>query len=133
MRWFPTVGKQVSVFIDWSVRWPCGTSVDDVAEVVEDVDAAAVTGDRKRVVQCGSLGSGVGADCQPAAGQGYVTVDALDIVVVEFIGGRGKDTRYFVPLPSRMFGGGKQRVIGWNADTGFDVHQPHVDFLEHHF
>ena len=127
------VGKQVSVFLYRGARRPCGTSVDDVAEVVEDVDTASVACDRKGVVQCGSLGSGVGADCQTATSQGYVAVDTLDFVVVEFIGRRGKDAQYLVPLPERMFGGGKQRVVGWYADTGFDVHQPHVDFLEHHF
>ena len=84
---FPAVGKQVAVFFDRGVWWPCGTSVDYVAEVVEDVDSAAVAGDRKRVVQGGGFGSGVGADCKSATGQGYVAVDSLDFVVVESVGG----------------------------------------------
>ena len=92
-----------------------------------------MAGDRKKVVQCGSLGSGMGADCQTAAGQGYVAVDTLDLVVVEPIGSSGKDARYLVPLPERMFGGGKQRVIRRYADAIFDGHQPHVNFLKHHF
>ena len=92
-----------------------------------------MTGDCQRVVQGSSLGSGVGADCQPAAGQGYVAVDAFDFVVVKFVGRRGEDSRYLVPLPERMFGGGKQRVVGRYTCAVFDGHQSHVDFLEHHF
>ena len=46
-----------------------------------------MAGDGQRVVQGGDFGSGVGADCQPAAGQGYVTVNALDFVVVKSVGG----------------------------------------------
>ena len=45
-----------------------------------------MAGDGERVVQGGGFGSGVGADCQPATGQGYVAVDSLDFVVVEFVG-----------------------------------------------
>ncbi len=41
---FPAVGKHVPVFFDWGVGRPCGTSVDDVAEVFEDVYSAAVAG-----------------------------------------------------------------------------------------
>ena len=44
MRLFPAVGKQVAVFFDWSVGRPCGASVNDVAEVVEDVDTATMAG-----------------------------------------------------------------------------------------
>ncbi len=91
-----------------------------------------MAGDRKRVVQGGGFGSGVGADCKSATGQGYVAVDALDLVVVEFIGWRGEDARYLVPLPERMFGGGKQRVVRRNADAVFDCGQSHADFFEHH-
>ena len=91
-----------------------------------------MTGDCQRMVQGSGLGSGVGADCQPAACQGYVAVDAFDFVVVEFIGGLCEDTRYFVPLPERMFGGGKKRVVRRNAGAVFDSHQSHVDFFEHH-
>ncbi len=91
-----------------------------------------MAGDGERVVQGGGFGSGVGADCQSATGQGYVAVDALDFVVVESVGWRGEDTRYLVPLFERMFGGYKQRVIRWNADAVFDCCQSHADFLEHH-
>ena len=42
---FPAVGKEVVVFFYRGVRRPCDTPVDDVTEVVEDVDAAAVAGD----------------------------------------------------------------------------------------
>ena len=49
-------GKQVAVFFNGGVWWPCGTPVDDVAEVVEDVYAAAMAGDCQRVVQGGSFG-----------------------------------------------------------------------------
>ncbi len=92
-----------------------------------------MAGDSKRVVQGGGLSSGMGADCQPASGQGYAAVDTLDFVVVEPIGGRGEDARYLVPLFERMFGGGKQWGIRWNADTVFDSLQSHADFLKHHF
>ena len=41
---FPAVREQVAVFFDRGVLRPCGTSVDDVAEVVEDVDSALMAG-----------------------------------------------------------------------------------------
>ena len=37
-----------------------------------------------------------------------------------------------MPLFERMFGGGKQRVIGRHAYAVLDCHQPHVDFLKHY-
>uniref|UniRef100_UPI0025B67046 hypothetical protein n=1 Tax=uncultured Duncaniella sp. TaxID=2768039 RepID=UPI0025B67046 len=43
------------VFFDGCVRRPCGASVDYVAEVVEDVYAAAMAGDGQRVVQGGGI------------------------------------------------------------------------------
>ena len=63
----------------------------------------------------------MGADCESAACQGYVAVDALDFVVIKAICGGGKDARYLAPLFESVFGSGEQRVVGWYAGTVFDV------------
>lgn len=95
---FPAIGKQVPVFFDRGVGWPCGASVDNLAEVFEDVYSAAMTCNSKGVIQGGSLGSGMGADGEPSACQGDVAVDSFDFVVVETVCRGCEDARYLIPL-----------------------------------
>ena len=49
-----------------------------------------------------------------------ITVGALDFIIVKTVERRFKDAWYLVPLLQGMFGGGKQRVVGWYAGAGFD-------------
>lgn len=129
---FPTVGKQVAVLFYRCVGRPCGTSVDDVAEVFEDVYSAAVAGYGQGVVQCGGLGSCMGTDGEPSARHGDVAVYSLDLVVVKTVCRGCEDARYLIPLLKGVFGCAKQRVIGRYAGAVFDCRQPHVDFFKHH-
>lgn len=89
--------------------------------------------DGQGVVQGGSFGSGMGADGESSACQGYVSVDPFDLVVVEAVCRGGEDPRNLMPLPESMFGCGQQRVVWGYSGTGFDCHEPHVYFFEYHF
>ena len=91
-----------------------------------------MAGDGKRVIQGGSLGSGMGADCKASSCQGYVAVDSFDLVVVKAVCRGGKDARYLVPLLQRVFGGGKQWIIGRYAGAVLDGNQSYVYFFKHY-
>lgn len=109
---FPAARQKVTVFFDWRIGRPCGASVDDVTGLVKNINTKAVTSYGQRVIQGGGFSSCVRVIGKISACQGYIAVDALDYIAAKTPVRRFKNTRYLMPSPERMFGGGGKWASG---------------------